>query len=141
MTNSEYKGSYKLSVVNNVLVAEGTGVSSKKLAEQYASEFKSCARNLSENDWCQIVLLHNWVIGTPEIEPVFRKLSRWNITHNLRATAFVCDENSLKRFQLESMYMETPDYYHRGFFDNQESAFKWLVSLGFVTGNLYETTS
>ncbi len=131
MSNTSYKGSYKITVQNNLLSVVASGAWNKKTAIKYVAEFKSQVETFQGKKWGQIVYLDNWILGTPEIEPIIEALAEWNLTTNLGATAFVTNENSLKQYQLENMLADKPDGYQRRYFSDKEEAITWLEQLGF----------
>lgn len=136
MGGAAYKGSFSICTDRNLVVAKVSGAWSKYTAEQYVREFKSRVQSFSSQNWWQMVLLEDWILGTPEIEPIIKDLSIWNFAHHLRATAFVSDVNSLKRFQLEKILVDMPDDYQRQFFSNQKDAYDWLEAQGLSRPNL-----
>lgn len=130
MGDTAYKGSFNIYVENNLLLAIVTGAWNKKTALRYVDEFKQHVAQFGGGDWGQIVFLENWILGTPDIEPVIESLANWNLARNLKATAFVTNENSLKQYQLENMLVDKPQGYQRQYFSGEQEARTWLRQFG-----------
>lgn len=139
MSNHDYKGSFKIWTEGNVLFASVTGAWSQDTALRYVKEFKQQVEGFSGNEWAQLVSLDNWILGTPEIEPIITELANWNLARALRCTGFVHSAHSLRHYQIENMLVEEFENYTRKHFETEEEAFEWLKDQGFPVNGINTT--
>ena len=116
-----------------VILASINGGWNRFTAEDYASEFKALAAPLAGSDWAHIVYLDNWQLGVPEIEPVIRHLVYWCVSNGLRYAAQVYCPNMIKQYQLDKMVSSSFANFERRVYPNEQDAFAWLASVGFIT--------
>ena len=131
MNQAHYKGNFSIRIEHNVLFAVVSGAWSASTAKRYVKQFKQKVEEADCHEWAQIVFLENWILGTPDIEPIIAELSAWFMDKNLKATAFINKDAPHKEFQLENMLIEKPQGYQRQYFQKEADAIAWLAQLGF----------
>ena len=125
------KGSFDLWQTDNILNASITGLWNSSVASQYRSAFVKHASMLSHAPWAHVVYLDNWVLGTPEIEPIIQGLVKWCNNNNLAFAAHVYSRNMLKEYQLNKMLVSDQNRFVLCHFDELESAVNWLIANGY----------
>ena len=125
------KGSFDLWQTDNILNASITGLWNGSVASQYRSAFVKQASLLCHAPWAHIVYLDNWVLGTPEIEPIIQGLVKWCNNNNLAFAAHVYSRNMLKEYQLNKMLVSDQNRFVLCHFDELESAVNWLIANGY----------
>lgn len=125
------KGSFVIWRNGNVLNASITGLWNATVAISYRKEFIKQALMLTHAPWAHIVYLDNWVLGTPEIEPIIKDLVQWCNNNNLACAANVYSRNMLKEFQLNKMLVSEQNKFDLQHFDEIDKAIHWLKMLSF----------
>tara|TARA_B100002049_G_scaffold23085_1_gene15448 strand:- start:293 stop:721 length:429 start_codon:yes stop_codon:yes gene_type:complete len=120
------KGSFEIWRSDNVLSASVTGLWNGSVAARYRSEFIKHASMLLHDRWAHIVYLDNWVLGTPEIEPIIKDLAHWCNNNNLACSAHVYSRNMLKEYQLNKMLVSESNKFELRHFYSIEEAIDWL---------------
>lgn len=128
------KGSYQLFFDENLVITKPIGIWGASVTARYIGEFKRTIEKLNNRDWAQILFLDRWVLGTPDIEPLFTELGRWCFDNNLKYTAVVFSDYAVKQYQLDNMMNKNrfPESYQRKNFDSPEKAVDWLAEKGFT---------
>ncbi|SNY58870.1 hypothetical protein SAMN06297280_3505 [Arsukibacterium tuosuense] len=130
-----YNPKFKIWLDNNVLIAMVKGSWSQQDAEDFAQEFKAVVTPLLGDDWASVMLLDNWHLGVPGIEPVIKDLVRWKIARGLRYSAHVYWPSTVKEFQLDKMVQDVNSRFELQKFKQPQQAFDWLETHGFNTDN------
>ena len=125
------KASFKLSVHNNLVRSEFTGQWSKKTAQRYNAETRERVQPIKHQPWGHLVLLEDWLLGTPEFEPIIIDLVTWCFHNNVKATAIVFPDNALKSYQLSKLKLFEAEDERVKYFNNQTDAKNWLAAKGF----------
>lgn len=131
----KYNPKFKIWRDNKVLIAMVKGSWGERDAEDFARELKAVVTPLLGEDWASVILLDNWQLGVPGIEPVIKDLVRWKIARGLCYSAHVYWPSTVKEFQLDRMVKEVPDRFEVQRFMQPQQAFDWLETHGFQTDN------
>ena len=131
----KYNPKFKIWLDQKVLIAKVKGSWNQQDAEDFAREFKVVVSPLLDHDWASVILLDNWQLGVPGIEPVIKDLVSWKISRGLRYSAHVYWPSIVKEFQLERMVQNVKGRFEMQTFKQPEEAFDWLASKGFTTDN------
>lgn len=124
-------GDFKIWVVENVLFAELIGAWNEEASLNFQKAFMDEAACLVGKPWAHVVYLDDWVLGTPEMEPIIQDLTQWCITNGLKCAAQVFSPSMVKKFQLNKMVVEHQGTFVRKQFKDKKSAFEWLEAEGF----------
>lgn len=127
-----YQGKFKIWRDNRVLLSVVSGAWDMSEAVLYSSELKKQAEPLIGQPWAHMVLLDDWVLGTPDIEPIIGTLADWCHQNQLLKIAHVYAKNMLKSYQLDKMVEEKKGIWVRKRFDSQQEAFDWMEHQGFA---------
>ena len=131
----KYHPKFKIWLDNKVLIAMVKGSWSQQDAEDFAREFKAVVSPLLRDKWASVILLDNWQLGVPGIEPVIKALVSWKISHGLRYSAHVYWPSIVKEFQLDRMVKSVEGRFEVEKFEDPDNAFEWLANKGFPTDN------
>lgn len=101
-------------------------------ALQFAEEFKRAAQFLYHSSWSHIVFFDDWVLSTPECEPVITDMLEWAVRHNMTHSVRIYREDALKSYQLNRMMDETDDSHVIRHFYSEEEGFAWLQACGYL---------
>lgn len=125
------KGDFEIWRNDNVLNASITGLWNATVANNYRKEFLKQAFVLTHSPWAHIVYLDNWVLGTPEIEPIIQSLVQWCNNNNLACAANVYSRNMLKEYQLNKMLVSDENKFVLQHFYELDEAIQWLQTESF----------
>jgi len=135
-----YRGHFTVSQDNQVIFTYAAGGWDLITAHDYCASFKQVAAKVFHQPWAHILLLDDWILATPEVEPVILDLAHWAVSHKLVCTAKVYRENMLKFYQLAKMNPVSSATYRQQEFTEQQIALNWLASEGFrVYCNQFES--
>ncbi|MDC8832555.1 hypothetical protein [Alteromonas gilva] len=133
-------GGYRLWTTGNILHARVHGIWNGRIATAYNREFMVAALPLSNKPWAHMVYLDQWVLGTPEIEPVIKELAGWCAEHQLVCAAHVYSDNMLKEYQLNKMLKNAPGAFELQHFTSFQTAQQWLSTHNFYVSENDLTT-
>ena len=125
------KASFKVSVSKNVVRCSLNGKWNVYTARRFDIEMRTVVQSIKTQPWGHLVLLDEWVLGTPEFEPVIFELVSWCFRNNVKATALVFPENALKAFQLGKVGLRKFEDDRVMHFSDEKRAIDWLASKGF----------
>lgn len=131
MHQFEGHGSFNIDVSGTILSASLSGSWNMQMANAFASAFKSEAQPLVGKPWGHLVLLDDWDLSGPEIQPVIEELVTWCIEQGLVRAAHVYSESMLKKYYLNKLVLEEMEDFQRHSFRDQQSAIAWLSAEGF----------
>jgi hypothetical protein len=131
----KYNPKFKIWLDNKVLIATVTGSWAEQDAKDFAQELKAVVTPLLGEDWASVILLDNWQLGVPGIEPIIKDLVRWKIARGLRYSAHVYWPSTVKEFQLDKMVQDVENRFELQKFEHPQQAFDWLKTHGFDTDN------
>jgi hypothetical protein len=131
----KYNPKFKIWLDNKVLIAMVKGSWAEQDAIDFARELKAVVTPLLDEDWASVILLDNWQLGVPGIEPVIKDLVRWKIARGLRYSAHVYWPSTVKEFQLDKMVKDVENRFELQKFKHPQQAFDWLETHGFDTEN------
>ncbi|KKO45465.1 hypothetical protein WG68_10495 [Arsukibacterium ikkense] len=126
-----YRGHFTVSQHNQLLFTYAAGGWDLITAHDYCASFKQQATQLYHQPWAHILLLDDWILATPEVEPVLKDLANWAVAHNMVCSAKVYRENMLKQYQLDRMNPKSSVNFRQQEFTEQQAALDWLASEGF----------
>ena len=66
-------GEYQLLLSNRILIAKVSGSWNLEAAQNYAQDFKQLAQALTGRPWAHLVLLDDWQLSVPEVNPVIHE--------------------------------------------------------------------
>lgn len=133
------KGGFKVWSKDRIVFAILRGIWNKDTSLRYANAIKQCAQPLTVEPWGHIAYLDDWILGSPEIEPVIKALGGWGVENDLRRLAIVYTPNTLKSYQLKKMVLESQGEFVLHYYADVESAFAWLEAEGFSTADKHFT--
>ncbi|WP_340677138.1 hypothetical protein [Paraglaciecola sp.] len=67
---------YSLWRENNVIFIYSVGLWSKSHAERFCRDFIALRTSVSANPWAVISYSKNWILGSPDIEPILATLAK-----------------------------------------------------------------
>ncbi|WP_214001047.1 hypothetical protein [Arsukibacterium sp.] len=135
-----YRGHFTVSQDSQVIFTYAAGGWDVMTARDYCASFKKAAANVYHKPWAHILLLDDWILATPEVEPVILDLAHWSVANKLLCTAKVYRENMLKQYQLAKMNPVSSATYCQQEFTEQQAALDWLAGEGFkVDCNQFES--
>ncbi|MEM9302711.1 MAG: hypothetical protein AAGE01_11395 [Pseudomonadota bacterium] len=99
--------------------------------EAYAAAFKAVVLDAGYAEgWGLVVDARRWRLATPEVGPMLQELSRWKDAQGLVASAYINDDNELKKAfatsAIGSGYLRSK----MTIVDQPEQAFEWLLAAG-----------
>ena len=124
-------GEFLIDVSGTILRASLVGCWNIQTAQTFAKAFKVEAQPLIGKPWGHLVLLDNWDLGVPEIQPIIEELVAWCIDQGLMRAAHVYSPSMLKKYHLNQLVLEEMGAFHRNSFSDQNSAIAWLSAEGF----------
>jgi len=133
-------GTYSLKISNNIIVARLASSWNKECAQNYAEDFKSIARPLSQQPWGHLVYLDDWELGVPEITPIIQNLVDWCTHNGLKKSAQIYCHSMTKKYSLDKMIIDRCDDFERQIFTDELPAISWLGSYGFTLSPNNETS-
>lgn len=134
-----YRGHFTVRQDNQVIFTYAAGGWDVITARDYCSCVRDTVKKLYHEPWAHILLLDDWILGTPEVEPIILDLAHWAMAHKLVCTAKVYQENMLKQYQLDKMNPVSSPTYRQQEFTEQQAALDWLASEGFnVASNQFD---
>ena len=116
--------------MNNVLFAEFFNSWDERVALDYSNDLKRIVGSFNGAYWAHIVLMDKWELGTPEIEPIIKRLELWCLRNKVQNTAVVFSADALKHYQLKKMVRGSDTNMYSEFADIH-SACEWIKSKGF----------
>jgi hypothetical protein len=125
-------GGFDIWYSNNIVYAVLHGSWNTEAALNFKREFEYLVVHHNLNRWGHIVVLDDWALGTPDIEPIVQELTFWLVEHGLKHAAQVFSASTIKRFQLNKMVTEQIDDFVRRQFEQTSEAVLWLEEQGYV---------
>lgn len=116
---------------NNVILIYTVGFWGKSHAEHFCREYSNIRKTLLGQPWAVISYSKNWVLGTPDIEPVMATLSRPEDNIDLAAVARIINGSRLTQYQLKKIIDKANNSQLIRNFTDEIDAFSWLKQQGF----------
>jgi hypothetical protein len=116
---------------DNIIFTYSVGVWGQSNAERFCREYTHIRKPLLGRPWAVISHSKNWVLGTPEIEPVIATLSLPEDNIGLAAVARIINGNALTQFQMKNIIRNAKNDQLRRNFIDETAAFNWLKEQGF----------
>jgi hypothetical protein len=101
MWSHDGHGSYNIVVSGNILHASLAGTWNTDTAKTFAQEFKVVAQPLLGKPWGHLVILDDWDLGVPDMQPIIEELVAWCIKCGLERAAQVYSPSMVKQYQLK----------------------------------------
>lgn len=124
-------GNFTVDVRGTILRAYISGSWNVETAQAFTAEMKLKAQPLLGKPWGHLVILDDWDLGVPEIQPIIEQLVLWCIENGLTRAAQAYSASMVKQYQLNKMVLEKIDGFHRNSFTDQTAAIAWLAAEGF----------
>ena len=124
-------GSFKLSVIDRVIIIEAIGAWNYEAAVVFANEYKKRIEQLNKRPWACLIDLTNWELFTPEASDYLDDINRWAERNNQRFEVVVCGL-SIQKALLEKN-QEAFTNVETKFCENIEQAYEWLKSVGVLS--------
>lgn len=128
----EKHGGYQLALSERVLIAQITGSWNEEAAREFDAQFRQRVASFNGETWGHLVLLDDWELGTPDIEPIVTELTAWCISQRLTHAAQIFSDSQIKKFQLDKMITEKIDGFERRQFRDINEGLQWLHASGYV---------
>ncbi|WJG08152.1 hypothetical protein [Aliiglaciecola sp. LCG003] len=124
---------YSIWQEDNVIFIYSVGLWGKSTAERFSRDYTKMREPLVGKPWSVINHSKNWVLGTPEIEPILGKLAKPEDNDGLVVSIRIVSENALAQFQMKKITENIPKSYFRMSFIEEVEAFNCLKEHGFDT--------
>ena len=139
MTSDSYQSEliknshYTMWLEDNVIFIYSVGLWGKSTAERFSQDYTSLRARLNGKPWSVISHSKDWVLGSPDIEPILANLGKPEDNRQLVVSIRIIDENTLSQFQINKITDRIPQNYLRLNFTDEAKAFKSLQEHGFNT--------
>lgn len=119
---------YQLEKDTHCIYAVVIGGWDEETAHQFCGEFKKLAQTFNGQPFAHLVLLQDFTVGIPAIEPIIQQLVNQLIEQNLQyvAQVFPPCNYSLSKYQLDKMTISNQEFEKQAF-NNQHEAINWLL--------------
>lgn len=114
----------------NIIEIIASGVWYLDTFEHFIAELDKAKDKVCSNPWALIVHTNRLNFGSVDFQKTIRDFINGLKKQNLRATAYVVDDQDLVTQQLE-LINRSDDSYKRAFFRTEQEAYNWLKQLGF----------
>lgn len=124
-------GSFKIARHNKVLVVSCAGAWNLETVQEYVKMATALANPLLDKPFCQITLLSDWELATPDVEPLIAKLVATANARGLCREAVVNDSGQVKLEQFDRTRKVVNEEFIREFFSCFQHAAEWVRDQGF----------
>ena len=133
MSFEQVHGSWNIYTHRQTLVIHTAGAWNGKAMKQFCDECKQIAQPLIEtaNPWSSLVLLDDYELGVPEIEPLLKALLEWLTERGLTREAAVFNGGFARTEQMARNLPQHKSNYYRQNFAAVAPAVDWLEQQGF----------
>lgn len=123
---------YSLWRENNVIFIYSVGLWGKSHAERFYRDYIALRARVSANPWAVISHSQNWILGSPDIEPILATLAKPEDNIGLVVSIRIINDNALTQFQLKKITKNVPQSYTTLSFTDEKEAFVSLQEYGFT---------
>jgi len=123
-------GSYKIYLVNRVLVSKSYGSWNEATCSEFCNQYMKLATPLIDHSWGGLIDVSQWQLAIPEAESIAVTFERWCCENNRDFVAIV-GSSPLIDFQLKrsgtACHNKIVDVRS---FSTSDSAIRWFIELG-----------
>jgi hypothetical protein len=123
---------YEFSVITEkkIIHEKMYGFWNKEVASAYTRDFENAVQPLLSGKWAKCIDLREWNPSNPAVMTILTSHLKWARDNNMAYSANIV-VTKVPRLQMNTMLrLGKPEMYY-DFFEDEESAFKWLESKGF----------
>ncbi|MGB0836116.1 MAG: hypothetical protein ACPGR2_16510 [Psychrobium sp.] len=132
-------GSYRIKVVDRIIISESFGSWNDITIKHFVAEYKQKAAPLLDAPWAGLVDVSQWQLATQDAEVFAKEFEQWCKTNNRTHIAIV-GSNAMVDFQLNRSGLKAlPDQITVNHFNNQAQALDWLADSGFLLEDTHST--
>ncbi|MCC2616747.1 hypothetical protein LJ739_10885 [Aestuariibacter halophilus] len=126
------RGKFELRFEAPLLISCVRGQWNGQTAKRYADQLVQIIDKQAQGPWANLVLMDDWGLGTPDIEPEIRALVDWCFHQGGTRVALVYRQHPVKHFQLDRMMRKQRGDFLRESFEHWQDALVWLDQQGFA---------
>ena len=130
----EIHGQFKIRLINQIMEMTLSEAWNEECAIEAIKQFKTNARNLLPHKWACLIILDNWKLATPDVEPLVLELQKWCTENNQSVEATVLGREIIhaKQYQMDHYLFGMENTIEQKYFSTKDEALKWLKTKGFT---------
>lgn len=117
-------GSYNIVIQDSLVVLTIKGAWNLETAQSFAQDYISKVSEVAEQEWCSIINVLKWELGTPDIWGETNKVHSWAYHNNLKSEVVV--HNSCIKAELLKRFHPKENNVDTHFCDSMNAAYQWL---------------
>ena len=117
----------------NVIFIYSVGMWGQSQAERFCRDFTTLRASVSNKPWAVISHSKDWILGSPDIEPILASLAIPEDNINLVVSIRIINESAITQYQLKKITKNISQSYTTLNFTDETAAFSSLQDHGFTT--------